>query len=331
MISFSRIVFVIGVLGLICTASLRAEEDGKTGEQPAAPKAEYVPDDSAFARLDGEDALEILLDMTAPKPANPIVLGTFDEPPRIDYLVFPMDGGIFTSGARVTNLHIKDGKIAFLLNRDDRGPDEYLLSDLPQIVVTSLKSTFSGVPLSDKWIFVCRSSSQSKTSKDYSRLCARLVADSLYTLVHSSRYARESEKTFQEVVSQYSSGVNPPAFPEAARRFRVQAEFAFEQKRLEDAARLYREALKAAPWWPQGYMNRALILGELKRYPQAISDMKRFLALEPNHAGAREAQDRIYLWESMTSTGQSAVTKSPRQESEPCRSVFGCARQQLQR
>jgi regulator of sirC expression with transglutaminase-like and TPR domain len=77
----------------------------------------------------------------------------------------------------------------------------------------------------------------------------------------------------------------------------VQAESAVREKRLADAVRLYQSALKIVPWWPEGHFNRSLVLAELNRYGEAISEMKRYLALVPDAPNARAAQDKIYEWE----------------------------------
>jgi len=59
----------------------------------------------------------------------------------------------------------------------------------------------------------------------------------------------------------------------------------------------YAKALAIAPWWPEGRFNRALILGELKRYSEAVREMKRYLQLVPDAPNARASQDKIYEWE----------------------------------
>ena len=59
--------------------------------------------------------------------------------------------------------------------------------------------------------------------------------------------------------------------------------------------------MKIAPWWPEGYFNRALILGELNRFAEAMREMKRYLQLAPDAPNARAAQDKIYEWERFTS------------------------------
>lgn len=84
---------------------------------------------------------------------------------------------------------------------------------------------------------------------------------------------------------------------EDSRRYRVQAESAVTEKRFEDAARRYRQAIDASPWWADGYFNLALVLGELGRAREAIIAMKKYLFLAPDAPDARDAQDKIYVWE----------------------------------
>jgi formylglycine-generating enzyme required for sulfatase activity len=57
--------------------------------------------------------------------------------------------------------------------------------------------------------------------------------------------------------------------------------------------------LDIAPWWAEGHFKLALILGETKKYGDALREMKRDLLLAPDSPEAREAQDRIYQWESV--------------------------------
>lgn len=106
-----------------------------------------------------------------------------------------------------------------------------------------------------------------------------------------------NEAVFQEALATYRTAAIKPQLPEEARKFKVQAEFAFSKKNLEGAAARYKEALDVAPWWPEGRFNRALILGELFHYRDAINEMKRYLALVPDTPNARAAQDYIYRWE----------------------------------
>jgi predicted TPR repeat methyltransferase len=77
----------------------------------------------------------------------------------------------------------------------------------------------------------------------------------------------------------------------------VQAEGAVRDKKFNDAANLYGEALKVAPWWPEGHFNRALVLSETGDYDTAMREMKHYLQLAPDAPNARAAQDKIYDWE----------------------------------
>ncbi len=102
---------------------------------------------------------------------------------------------------------------------------------------------------------------------------------------------------FQDVVTQYRTANPKPQLPEAGRKFKVQAEFSVQEKQFDKAVGLYGEALKIAPWWPEGYFNRALILGATEKYYDAMREMKRYLLLVPDAPNARIAQDKIYQWE----------------------------------
>lgn len=136
-------------------------------------------------------------------------------------------------------------------------------------------------------------------SDDERRTGSMRLTDAFYVLKNYPLITQRQEESFRRAVEWFRAQNPRPQLPEEARRFRVQAEFSVEQKRFGDAAQAYLEALKTAPWWPEGYYNRSLVLAELKRYAEAIGEMKRFLVLEPNHARARAAQDEIYRWESL--------------------------------
>jgi tetratricopeptide (TPR) repeat protein len=119
----------------------------------------------------------------------------------------------------------------------------------------------------------------------FKRLAAGVAEDPAET----ARFAEEAKK-FRETSLK-------PQLPEEARRFRVRAESAVSEKRFDDAADRYEEALKVAPWWPEGRFNRALVLAETERYTEAVREMNKYLALVPDAPNARAARDKIYEWE----------------------------------
>lgn len=176
---------------------------------------------------------------------------------------------------------------------------------LAQVEPAAIKVERTGVRVSEYSVFV----------KGFAQVfwpreeLAREFADAMYAL---ARYARgastpvdpAAEAEFSNVAARYRQATVKPEFPEAVRRFRVQAEAAVRDKEFDEAADFYAEALKLAPWWAEGHFNRALILGELKEYGGAMSEMKKYLALVPDAANARAAQDKIYEWESKAGRAQ---------------------------
>jgi hypothetical protein len=127
---------------------------------------------------------------------------------------------------------------------------------------------------------------------------ANQLADAFLILkITASKTTEEDEAHFQEIVHNYQTAVIKPSIPEEARRFKVQAEDAIKDKNFHLAADLYGQALGVVPWWPQGHFNRALVLSEIGDFPDAIVDMKRYIALVPDAPDARAAQNQIYEWE----------------------------------
>jgi tetratricopeptide (TPR) repeat protein len=117
-----------------------------------------------------------------------------------------------------------------------------------------------------------------------------------------------AEAAFQEEARKYRAMRVKPALPEEAHKYAVQGDFAVEKKNLDAAADRYADALKVAPWWPEGHFKRGLVLADLERYAEGIDEMKKFLLLAPDAKEARAAQDNIYKWESAgTLTGSSTA------------------------
>lgn len=123
-------------------------------------------------------------------------------------------------------------------------------------------------------------------------------ADALLVLKFAAvKFADDDEARFQEALRNYKAAATKPGLPEAIRAFKVQAEGAIRDKDFESAANYYGQALDVAPWWPEGHFNSALVLAEVGDFPDAITEMNRYLLLVPNAADARAAQDKIYDWQ----------------------------------
>lgn len=128
---------------------------------------------------------------------------------------------------------------------------------------------------------------------------AQQLADALLTLKLSSsdEAVTAAENSFAELAARYRAADPKPQPSEEVRRFEIQAEDAVRDKKFQHAADLYEKALDLAPWWPQGHFNRALLLETLGKYDLAIEEMQHYLALAPEAANARAAQDKIYSWQ----------------------------------
>lgn len=103
-------------------------------------------------------------------------------------------------------------------------------------------------------------------------------------------------EAFIAVRDEYRAGRLGPDLPESVRMSKVQAELAVREHRYWEAAQAFEQGLRAAPWWPQGNYNVALIYGDLRVYPLAVRYMQRYLELVPDAANARQAQDKVYEW-----------------------------------
>jgi hypothetical protein len=127
---------------------------------------------------------------------------------------------------------------------------------------------------------------------------ANTYADAWFVLKQAAQSAAAKEQArFEEVARSNRGAAANPVLPEEARRFKVQAEGAVRDKQFENAEMYYGRVIEAAPWWAEGYFNRAVVLAELQDFDEAITEMKRYLLLAPNAPNARTVQDSIYEWE----------------------------------
>ncbi|MCE5311977.1 MAG: tetratricopeptide repeat protein [Nitrospiraceae bacterium] len=92
---------------------------------------------------------------------------------------------------------------------------------------------------------------------------------------------------------------SPPEITEQARRHVLRGELLVKDKNMPDAVNEYRKAISLAPYSAKLYFNLALICGEIKKYDDAISNMKIYLQAAPDAPNARAARDEIIKWELM--------------------------------
>lgn len=127
---------------------------------------------------------------------------------------------------------------------------------------------------------------------------ATAFANALYVLKHGAEAAqRAAEAEFADGARKYREMPVKPPLPEGVQRNRIMAEDAINSKDFEKAVDYYEQGLELEPLWPEGQFNAALLYGELKDYENAALHMKRYLELVPNARDAREAREKMYLWE----------------------------------
>lgn len=127
---------------------------------------------------------------------------------------------------------------------------------------------------------------------------AKDFVNAYYVLKHGGEAAeRAAEAEFAGKAKRYREMPVRPALPEDVQKCRIMAEDAINSKEFEKAAEYYEQGLEIEPLWPEGQFNAALLYGELKDYENAALHMKRYLELVPNARDAKEAREKMYLWE----------------------------------
>jgi len=129
------------------------------------------------------------------------------------------------------------------------------------------------------------------------KIVAALMRWKISTVAEREAFFDERQTQFAAVANTYRNQNPKPIISEDVRRLEVIANAAVKEKRFGDAANAYEDALKLAPWWPEGQFNAALILSEIHYYNEAIEHMRNYLALAPGAPNARAAQDHIYAWQ----------------------------------
>lgn len=105
---------------------------------------------------------------------------------------------------------------------------------------------------------------------------------------------------FEKSAAEYRALKVKPPVSEEQRRFIVQANAFNEKKMYDDAIRLYEQAIVMdQTGYPSAYSNLALLSAQVKKYDDAIYNMKKYLLLVPDASDARGARDMIYEWEAL--------------------------------
>jgi tetratricopeptide (TPR) repeat protein len=135
------------------------------------------------------------------------------------------------------------------------------------------------------------------TQADATRLAEAFWRLQQSTMAEREAWRNQEAAAFAKVAATYRAASPKPQISEAVHRYDVMAAAAVRNKNFADAVDAYEDALKVAPWWPQGQFNAALALGELRYYDEAIEHMRKYLALVPNAPDARQARGKVYEWQ----------------------------------
>jgi hypothetical protein len=125
---------------------------------------------------------------------------------------------------------------------------------------------------------------------------AILSIETYFTTDHTAEIADQLQR-FAPIVDNYHAQNPRPEIPEETRKFKVQAEAASSERQYDAAIQFYQKGLEASPWWPEGHLNMALLLEQQEFLPAAYTELKKYLALVPDAADARNARDKLYIWE----------------------------------
>jgi tetratricopeptide (TPR) repeat protein len=118
---------------------------------------------------------------------------------------------------------------------------------------------------------------------------------------------------FQEKVNAWRA-LPKKSLPEEARRFRVLADDAVQNKEFDKAANYYEQGLEIDPMWPAGQFNAAMIYKELNSYAMAAMHLKRYLVLKPEDV--KTYRDQMYIWEEKANEGNALSDNSNTQPAQ---------------
>jgi hypothetical protein len=131
--------------------------------------------------------------------------------------------------------------------------------------------------------------------------------------------ASPSDRALREKVIGLAQNLKPaPAVPVEARRpFVMAATYQKEAKTPADfglAVDSYRDALKAAPWWGDGYYNLSVALESAGRIAEAKDALQLYLLTKPKDAEA--AQDRLFALEAKANLAAKAGVQAAAEDAE---------------
>ena len=113
----------------------------------------------------------------------------------------------------------------------------------------------------------------------------------------------ESQEIQDNIFSMIRKNPLLAEMPEDARKYALRGEMLVKEGHFEQAVTEIKKAIRIAPYVAKLYYNSALWNAEVKKYPEAIRNMKIYLKAAPDAPDARDAKDGIIKWEFMMEKG----------------------------
>ena len=116
-------------------------------------------------------------------------------------------------------------------------------------------------------------------------------------LTEVQRYSEEDSRIRETIVRLAASMPSPPPAGDEALRFMVRGQAKVKMGGMgsyETAVEEMEKAIKAAPWWADGYFNLGLIQEKAGQYPEALGNLNLYLLAAPRSPDAKAVQMKIY-------------------------------------
>lgn len=180
------------------------------------------------------------------------------------------------------------------------------LDNFPTAEREFLKATHSTIPLTDRETATLTSAIQ--TAEVAERAGNLQAAFDTYVSASANLPPHASGKgvdSLRQHLFSLASKLNPPpAIPDEAQRYFFGSQAALQEwkdkgdtAKLDDAIEQLNEALRIAPWWPEAYFNRGVVLENMGRYADAVESYKLYLLAAPNASDATHTKQEIYMLE----------------------------------
>ena len=114
---------------------------------------------------------------------------------------------------------------------------------------------------------------------------------------HSTSQAAAEFEAFKLQARAWRELAAKPAYPAEVERRRILIEHAVAEKKYDDALEHLEAGLAAAPLWPEGHYNAALLYAEIEAYRFAADHMRRYLELVPKASEASAMREKIVVWD----------------------------------